>query len=106
MQTADCTLVTIIGEEVLEPQLTQLLLDHGATGFTVTPCRGEGPRGRRTRSMPRDNVRIEVVVDEISAEQIVEHLALRWFTNYAVIAWLMPVRVVRGNKYDAQVGRP
>lgn len=106
MQTKRCTLVTIIAEEVIEPQLTQLLLDHGATGFTVTPCRGKGPCGRRTRSMPGDNVRIEVVVDDISAEQIVEHLALRWFTNYAVIAWLLPIRVVRGGKYDAQFGLP
>ncbi len=105
MQTTPLTLVTIIAEEVLEPQLAQLLLEDGATGFTVTSCRGEGSRGLRTGSMPGGNVRLEAIVDESSADRIVEHLAERWFTNYAVIAWLSPARVVRGEKYVGESSR-
>lgn len=92
-------LVTIVSEEVLETQLTSLVKAHGATGFTVTPCSGEGSRGLRTGSMPGGNVRIEAVVSEQAADAIVSKLAEAYFPSYAVIAWLTAVGVLRGDKY-------
>lgn len=93
------SLLTIITEEVLEQRLIDLVMARGATGYTVTPCRGEGSRGLRTGSMPGGNVRIEVVVSNDVAEDIVGHLSTDYFTNYAVIAWRSEVSVVRGDKY-------
>jgi nitrogen regulatory protein P-II 2 len=99
MHTTTLTKVTIIAEEVLEGRLTELVKHEGATGFTVTPCRGEGSRGLRIGSMPGGNVRIEVLVPASVSESIVARLAEDYFTNYAVIAWLTEVSVLRGEKY-------
>lgn len=99
MHTEPLTLVTIIAEEVLEQPLIELLKSSGATGFTATPCRGEGSRGLRTGEMPGGNVRLEVVVASEVAARIVEQLGEAWFPNYAVIAWVTEVGVVRGEKY-------
>jgi hypothetical protein len=93
------TLVTIIAEDVLEPRLTELVMRLGATGYTASPCRGEGSRGLRTGSMPGGNVRIEVIVSTAVADAIVARLASDYFPHYAVIAWRAEVGVVRGDKY-------
>ena len=48
---------------------------------------------------PGDHVRVEAVVSDAVGEAIVTRLAERYFANYAVIAWLTEVSVVRGEKY-------
>jgi hypothetical protein len=98
MQTRTLMLVTVVAEHVLESELVTLMKTEGATGYTVTPAHGEGSRGLRT-GMEGGNVRLEVVVPTVVADAIVTRLAERYFTNYAVIAWLTEVRVVRGEKY-------
>ncbi len=98
MKTRRLTLVTVVAEAVLEQQLIQLVKAEGATGFTVTAAHGEGSRALRT-GMEEGNVRLEVVVSEEVGDAIVTCLAERYFTNYAVIAWLTDVSVVRGDKY-------
>jgi nitrogen regulatory protein PII len=92
-------LVTIVAEPVLEEQLTNLLRRLGARGFTVTESRGEGSRGMRASEVPGQGVRIESVVSEAVADRILEQVARQYFTNYAVIAFVSEVEVVRGEKY-------
>lgn len=99
MQHTTLTLVTIIAEEVLESRVLEMAKEEGATGFTSTPCRGEGTRGLRTGAEEGGNVRIELLVREAIAERIVARLAEDWFPSYAVVAWLTEVRVARGEKY-------
>jgi len=99
IQATQLMLVTIVAEDLLEPQLATLVKTLGATGFTVTPCSGEGSRGLRTGSMPGGNVRIEVVVSKDVSEMIIAKLAEAYFAHCAVIGWLTPVGVVRGEKY-------
>jgi nitrogen regulatory protein P-II 2 len=98
MKTKRLTLVTVVAEAVLEPQLCELVKAEGATGFTVTPARGEGSRGLRA-GLDGGNVRVEAIVSDTVGEAIVTRLAERYFANYAVIAWLTEVSVVRGEKY-------
>lgn len=98
MKTRRLTLVTVVAEAVLEPQLVELVKAQGATGFTVTAARGEGSRALRA-GMEAGNVRLEAIVSEEAADAIVTRLSERYFTNYAVIAWLTDVSVVRGDKY-------
>lgn len=99
MKTTTLTLVTIVAEEVLARELTALVRDEGATGFTLTECRGEGSRELRSQGMPGGNARLEVIASAEVADRIVARLAEHYFPSYAVIAWLSPVSVVRGDKY-------
>ena len=99
MHTTTLNLVTIIAEPVLEEMLTRELRQMGARGFTVTESRGEGSRGIRASDVPGQNVRIEVIVAPAVVPSILAHVSAHYFPHYAVIAFVQPVEVVRGEKY-------
>jgi len=99
METVPLRLVTIVAEPVLEEQLTAELRRLGARGFTVTDSRGEGSRGIRASEVPGESIRIETVVSAAVADRVMAHVATHYFPNYAVIAYLSAVEVVRGDKY-------
>lgn len=99
MHTATVSLVTIVAESVLLDHLVDLLREHGASGYTVHDARGQGSRGRRVGEIPGDNVRIESLVAADVAQHVLEALSVRYFANYAVVAWVTDVRVARGEKY-------
>lgn len=99
MHTVGLKLVTIVAEPVLEEQIVELLHRLGARGHTVTDSRGAGSRGMRASDPPGGGVRIEVVVSAEVADRILDHVAQHYFPNYAVIAFLTTVEVVRGEKY-------
>lgn len=92
-------LVTIIAEGFLEEKLIREVKKLGAKGYTITPARGEGSRGVRASEWEGGNIRLECIVSSAVAEKIVNHMAEVYFTNYAVIAYLQDVEVVRGDKY-------
>jgi nitrogen regulatory protein PII len=92
-------LVTIIAEGFLEEKLIREVKKLGAKGYTVTPARGEGSRGVRASEWEGGNIRLECIVSQAVAEKIVARLTEVYFTNYAVIAYLQDVQVVRGDKY-------
>lgn len=99
MDTVALKLVTIVAEPVLEEQLTAELKRLGARGFTVTDSRGEGSRGIRASEVPGESIRIETVVSAAVADRVLAHVAKHYFPNYAVIAHVSTVEVVRGEKY-------
>jgi nitrogen regulatory protein P-II 2 len=98
MQTVKLKLVTIIAEAVLEHFLLDDLKRLGAKGYTIGDVRGEGTRGLRSSDI-ESNLKLETVVSAAVADKILEHLAKRYFTNYALIAYVTDVEVVRGDKY-------
>jgi nitrogen regulatory protein P-II 2 len=53
----------------------------------------------RASDVPGDGIRLEVVTSPPVADRIVAHIAQHYFPNYAVIAWVAAVEVVRGEKY-------
>lgn len=91
--------VTIIAESLLEKKIVSLTRQHGATGYTLTKVEGEGSRGVRASDFEGRNIRIEVIVNEGSADAILSDLAETYFEDYAVIAWLSRVDVLRGAKF-------
>jgi nitrogen regulatory protein PII len=99
MQTIPLKLVTVVAESVLRDRLPRELMELGASGFTLTQSHGRGSRGLRTGSIPGDSVRIEVIVDDEVCDRILQHLAERYFDNFAVIGWATDVNVIRGEKY-------
>lgn len=92
-------LVTIIAEGFLEERLVRDIKKLGAKGYTITAARGEGSRGVRASEWEGGNIRLETVVSPLVAEKILGHLAEAYFANYAVIAFVENVEVVRGDKY-------
>ncbi|BAZ39101.1 hypothetical protein NIES4101_50530 [Calothrix sp. NIES-4101] len=54
------TLVTIIGEAVLQDNLIKMLKSLGASGYTVTPARGVGSHGNRMGDIPGYNTNVEI----------------------------------------------
>jgi nitrogen regulatory protein PII len=99
MDTVPLKLVTIVAEPVLEEQLTGELKRLGARGFTVVDSRGEGSRGMRASELPGEGIRIDTVVSPEVADRLLAHVAGHYFANYAVIAYVSTVEVVRGEKY-------
>lgn len=99
MEMVPLKLVTIVAEPVLEEQLTTELKRLGARGYTVTETRGEGSRGIRASELPGESIRIETVVSAAVADRLLAHVAKHYFPNYAVIAYVSTVEVVRGEKY-------
>lgn len=99
MQTVPLKLVTIIAEAFLEDKLVREVKKLGARGYTITQSRGEGSRGVRASEWEGGNIRLEAIVSSPVAERILERLAEVYFENYAVIAYVETVEVVRGDKY-------
>jgi nitrogen regulatory protein P-II 2 len=94
-------LVTIVVEPVLEPRITAALKSLGATGWTVTEARGTGSRGTRMGEVPGEGRRIETVVSATAANRILTYIADHYFADFAIIAFVSDVEVLRGEKYGA-----
>ncbi len=93
-------LLTIIAEAVLEHQLTQMLDKLGASGYTISDARGRGSRGVRNADWASSgNIRIEVVCGEALAISIEDYLFKNYYNNYAIIAFLTDVAVMRPEKF-------
>lgn len=97
---ATMTLVTIVTEAELESRIARDILAAGAKGFTSSMARGEGAHHRHASDIEGGNVRIETVVAEPVADAIMAMLADRYFPNYATVAWLSSVRVVRADEFS------
>lgn len=98
-RTEQRKLVTIVAEAVLAEAIVVALERIGVSGYTLTDARGKGSRGRRTGEIPGENVRIETLTGDETAERILEVLSERYFPEYAIAAWVLDVAVVRGEKY-------
>ncbi|WP_117238270.1 P-II family nitrogen regulator [Thermus sediminis] len=99
MDLVPLKLVTIMAESLLEKRLVEEIKRLGAKGYTITPARGEGSRGLRSVDWERQNIRLETIVSEGVAMDILKKLQETYFPHYAVIAYVENVWVVRGDKY-------
>lgn len=99
--TVRLTKVTIVSESLLKERLVTLLRKHGASGFTLTLVEGEGSRGVRASDWEGRNVKIETLVSSKTAEAILDELGDTYFEDFAVIAWLSEVNVLRGGKFTS-----
>lgn len=94
-------LLTIVTEGLLKEPIIELLRRHGATGHTITRAEGEGSRGVRARDWEGPNLRFECVLSPEGAEAALDEIGERYFENYAVVAWLADVSVLRGAKFSS-----
>ncbi|UBF29772.1 DUF3240 family protein (plasmid) [Kovacikia minuta CCNUW1] len=86
------TLVTIIGEAVLQDRLIQLLTKLGVSGYTLIPAQGAGSHGRRMGDMAGYNTNIEIktIVTSEASNQLLEDLKPLQ-SNHALIAFRQTV---------------
>ncbi|CAN5810136.1 MAG: transcriptional regulator [Gemmatimonadetes bacterium] len=99
MNTTKLRKVTIIAEAVLEDRLLREVRELGSRGYTLTAVSGEGSRGVRASEWEGKNVQIEVLVSAEVADRLLDHLAANYFEHYAVVAYVVEVEVVRGDRY-------
>lgn len=86
------TLVTIIGEAVLQERLIHLLTELGVSGYTLLPTKGAGSHGRRMGDIAGYNTNIEIktIVTSDLSTQLLE--ALKSFqATHALIAFRQTV---------------
>jgi nitrogen regulatory protein P-II 2 len=97
-------LVTVIAEALLEHRLVHEVQAAGATGWTIGPARGEGSRGVRAGDWEGGNIRLETLCSPAVADRLLQALERDFFPHYAVVAFVHPVSVLRGEKYDMPSG--
>lgn len=100
MTPVSMKLVTIIAEHVLRESLTSDLRRLGARGYSIGEVEGEGSRGVHAQDWQGKNLRIETIVTAEVAEAILEHLAARYFTDYAIVAYVSTIDVLRSRKFS------
>jgi hypothetical protein len=88
------TLVTIIGEAVLQDRLIRLFTNLGVSGYTIIPAQGAGSHGRRMGDIAGYNTNIEVktIVTSAASDQLLEDLKPLQSTH-ALIAFRQTVDV-------------
>jgi len=92
-------MVTIVAEEVLESTLEKEILALGAKGYTVSTVRGRGEQGKRENIWEGGNIKIETIVSDEVAGKIIDHLQRKYFTKYAMVAFITEVQVVRPHHF-------
>jgi nitrogen regulatory protein PII len=97
--------VVIITEKLILHNVTKILEDAGATGYTVTSAGGKGSRNVRSDDRTKvvdafSNVKIETILgDAQAAERIAEQVADTYFTNYSGVTYLQDVEILRPHKF-------
>lgn len=92
--------VTIIGENVLKEGIIEIIRREGGTGHTMTLCEGEGSKGIHSSDWEGRNVKIETVANSDTANRILTAVSEKYMKNYALIAYMSDVEVVRGEKFS------
>lgn len=99
MKTSNLILLTIITEDELESRLIEDLKKLGVTGYTISNVRGEGGHGVRASQWEGNNIKLEAIVDNHLADLIGEHITNHYFPYFATILYLLPVQVLREQKF-------
>lgn len=86
------TLVTIIGEAVLQDRLIHLLSQLEVSGYTIVPAKGAGSHGRRMGDIAGYNTNIEIktIVSAGLSDQLIEELK-PYQETHALIAFRQTV---------------
>lgn len=97
--------IVIVTERIIVDEVTTLIEQCGASGYTLSPAGGKGSRGIRSseRQALNDveaNIKIEAVVtDQKIAEDIAKQVAEEYLSNYSGIIFLEDVKIIRPEKF-------
>jgi hypothetical protein len=100
LATQKRTLITVITESAIEAALLRDFDKLGVRGYTVSDARGRGSRGVRDAAWEEAaNIRVEVICSRTLAESMLSHLQERYYVNYAMVAFLQDVEILRPEKF-------
>ena len=100
LATETRTLITVITEATIEDTLLRDLDKLGVRGYTVSDARGRGSRGVRDAAWKEAaNIRIEVICLRALAETALTHIKTHYYANYAMVAYLQDVEILRPDKF-------
>lgn len=100
LPTEKRTLLTIVTEAIVEQTLLRELDRLGVRGYTVSDARGRGSRGVRDAAWEEAaNIRIEIICARALAEDVLRHLQLRYYADYAMVTFLADIEVLRPDKF-------
>lgn len=100
LPTEKRTLLTVITEAAIEQALLRDLERLGVRGYTVSDARGRGSRGVRDAAWEEAaNIRIEVICSRVQADAVLGHLQARYYADYAMVAFLQEVEILRPDKF-------
>lgn len=100
LSTEKRTLLTVITEAAIEQTLLRDLDRLGVRGYTVSDARGRGSRGVRDAAWEEAaNIRIEVICPRAQAESALGHLRARYYADYAMVAFLQDIEILRPEKF-------
>lgn len=95
--------VTLVAERLLKEGLLKIIRQEGATGYTLTACEGEGSRGVNASDWEGRNIQIDTIVSAETADRILNRVGDQYMENYAVIAYLSEVSVLRRGKFAKEI---
>ncbi len=99
MRNIPVVCLTIVAEAVVEARLLRDLESAGVRGWTLTSGRGKGSSQVDASDWEGANVRIETLLSSAAADRVLTMLAELYFPQFAVVAWVSPAQVVRGDKF-------
>ena len=72
----------------------------GVSGYNIHSIRGEGHHGLlRASHWEGDNIKIEIIADNILADAESEHIAKEYFPRFATFLYMLPILVLREAKF-------
>lgn len=100
LPTETRALLTVITEALVEQTLLRDLEGLGVRGYTVSDARGRGSRGvRDAQWREAANIRVEVICPRAQAERLLEHIQKRYYADYAMVAFIADVEILRPDKF-------
>ena len=96
--------VTIIAENLLKEGIIEIIRNEGSTGHTITACEGEGSKGIHASDWEGRNVQIDTIANDETANRILTAVSEAYMKNYALIAYMCDVEVVREDKFSPPKG--
>lgn len=103
--TQKASKLVIVTEKLLLKQITQIIDEAGAAGYTVMPAGGKGSRNVRSSGQPTvsdvyANIKIEVLTaSRDMALKIADDVATKFFDDYSGIAYLCDAEVLHAHKF-------
>ncbi|MBF2001099.1 MAG: hypothetical protein IGS50_16925 [Synechococcales cyanobacterium C42_A2020_086] len=103
--TQKASKLVIVTEKLLLKQITKIIDEAGATGYTVVPAGGRGSRNVRSSGQPNvsdvySNVKIEVLTSSRDmALKISDEVATKFFDNYSGIAYICDAEVLHAHVF-------
>jgi nitrogen regulatory protein PII len=97
--------LVIITEKILLKKIARIINEAGATGYTVLETGGQGSRNVRSSGQPivsdtDSNIKFEVLTENRDvAEKISDQVAVKYFNDFAGIAYICDAEVLYGHSF-------